>query len=78
MEEKESVKKCKDCNKLLRHWNKSGYCSVCYNRSIWKTRYDELKAEFEQHMKLCRLVHLDLWNRLKKHEPELTWDEEPE
>ena len=78
MKKENPIKRCKDCDRPLRHWNKSGLCSGCYSLPVWKGRYNDLKAEFERHKELCRITHLDLWNRLKKHEPDLTWDGEPE
>ena len=27
---------CVECNKVIRHWNKSGLCSNCYKKSIQK------------------------------------------
>jgi len=74
-------KGCIDCGRKLlptRRLKKLKVCSYCYGRTIWKQRYDELKKEFEHHKVLCGKVHLDLWKKLKKHEPNLTWDEEPE
>jgi len=32
MRKARAVKKCEDCQKMLRHWNVSGFCSACYTK----------------------------------------------
>ncbi|HUS49048.1 MAG TPA: hypothetical protein VMZ91_02730 [Candidatus Paceibacterota bacterium] len=71
-------KYCKYCKKILASWNKSGICSNCQNDNIWKVKYEELKKKFERHKQLCDKVLLDYHNKLKKYEPDLNWDGEPE
>lgn len=71
-------KKCIECGRNIREGRKLELCSLCQARNVWKERYEELKREYERHKDLCGKVHADLWNRLKKHEPELTWDEDPD
>ena len=68
----------KGCDNLLSHWNKSGVCSNCHNGNRWKQKYDNLKEEFDRHLELCKILHLEMYNKLKKYEPNITWDEEPE
>jgi len=29
-------KRCSECDKIIRYWNKSGLCSACYKKSIQK------------------------------------------
>ena len=70
--------KNKDCNNLLSHWNKSGVCSNCQNGSKWKQKYDDVRAEFDRHLEFCKILHLEMYNKLKKYEPDITWGEEPE
>jgi len=68
---------CK-CGRKLRDKNPHEECYKCKEENTYKNKYERLKTEFEKHKELERLVHLDLWKRLKKYEPDLTWDEEPE
>lgn len=65
--------KNKNCNNLISHWNRSGICSNCHGRDKWKDKYDNLEREFERHKELCRIHNLEMYNKLKKHEPNLTW-----
>ena len=71
-------RKCIDCGRALRYKNPNEDCYKCRQEKTSLAKYKKLKKEFERHKELCHLTQLDLWRRLKKHEPELTWDEEPE
>jgi len=70
-------KYCRHCKRLLADWNRSGVCSNCQRGDIWRLKYDELKKEFERHKQLSAKVLLDYYNKLKKYEPDLMWDDEP-
>ena len=71
-------RRCIDCNRKIRLTNKVGKCSYCQRRNYWKEKYESLKAEFEQHKKLCSKIMLEYYNKLKKYELNISWDEEPE
>lgn len=71
-------KKCVECGRNVRIGRKLDLCSQCQARNVWKKKYEELKAEFEQHKKCCGAVLLDYYKRLKKHEPDIKWGDEPE
>ncbi len=45
---KKKVRRCKkkNCDNIIREYNKRGVCSNCQKDSFWKTKYDKLKKEF--------------------------------
>ena len=40
---KSKPKHCKTCNKVLRHWNESGYCNSCLRKS---PKYKSKRKEY--------------------------------
>jgi len=69
------VKRCKKCDKPLRDFNKSGVCSNCNKKDKWIDRYEQLEKEYKHHKELCRILHLEMYNKLKKYEPNISWSE---
>ena len=71
-------KRCIWCNTSLRRTNRTKICYECRQRNNWKQKYEKLEKEFERHKEICERVLLSYHKKLRKSEPNITWDEEPE
>ncbi len=69
---------CIDCGRALRDRNPNEDCYRCREEKTYRKKYEKLKKELEKKEELWRITSRDYWKRLKKYEPDLTWDEEPE
>jgi len=78
MKRKIELKRCEFCEKPLRTFNHSGICANCQNGNIWKTRFRELEKDFEKYKVLCSKIFKDMYEKLKKYEPDLVWADEIE
>ena len=66
------MKRCKDCDKPLREYNKSEICSNCQKGSVLKAKYNMLLEDFERHKVISSKIYLEMYNKLKKYE-DLDW-----
>ena len=65
----ELKKECKDCKKHINITNRSGYCSTCKERPLWKGKFEALKNDTDRRFKLYDIFIKDLTKRLSKYEP---------
>jgi len=71
-------RKCINCERALRNNNPHDDCYRCREEKTYKRKYEKLEKELERKEELWRIMSLEYYNKLKKYEPDITWDEEPE
>lgn len=72
------IRNCIDCGRSLRDKNPNEDCYRCREEKTYRKKYEKLKKELEGKEELWRILSLDYYNKLKKYEPDIIWDEEPE
>jgi len=70
-------RKCTKCGRKLRDKNKHEDCYRCREENTYKRKYERLLKELKRKEELWRITSVEYYNKLKKYEPNLTWDEEP-
>ena len=71
-------RKCIDCGRALRDKNPNKDCYRCREEKTYRNKYEKLKKELERKEELWRIMSLEYYNKLKKYEPDITWEGDKE